>query len=144
MAIVEPLYTIKERERNIEIREYPALVAAEVNLRGKRFEASTSGFRLLAAYIFGGNQRRQQINMTAPVIQSQAREEVIPMTAPVTQTVSGEDQWIIRFMMPRSYSLDTLPTPDDQRVHLITLPPTRFAVNRFSGLAKESDIKNKT
>jgi hypothetical protein len=82
--------------------------------------------------------------MTAPVIQSPAKEELIPMTAPVTQTVCGEDQWLIRFMMPRLYSLDTLPTPNDQRVHLITLPPTRFAVIRFSGLAKERDIKNKT
>jgi len=144
MAIEEPMYTIKEQERNLEIRDYPALVAAEVTVCGERFAAATSGFRLLAAYIFGGNQRRQQINMTAPVIQSQATEELIPMTAPVIQTAPGENQWMIRFMMPSLYSLDTLPTPDDQRVHLITLPPTRFAVIRFPGLAKERDIKNKT
>jgi len=144
LAIEEPLYTIREQEGNVEIRDYPALIAAEVTVSGERFAAATSGFRLLAAYIFGGNQRHQQINMTAPVIQAQATEELIPMTAPVTQTAFGEGQWIIRFMMPRLYSLDTLPTPDDQRVHLLTLPPTRFAVIRFSGLAKEPDIEKKT
>ena len=52
MAIEEPMYTIKEQERNLEIRDYPALVAAEVTVCGERFAAATSGFRLLAAYIF--------------------------------------------------------------------------------------------
>jgi hypothetical protein len=145
MAIEEPSYTIREQEGNIEIRDYPALIAAEVNISGDRFTAVKSGFRLLAAYIFGGNQRNQKIDMTAPVIQTQTTEEMIPMTAPVTQTTaSGEDQWIIRFMMPKSYSLDTLPTPNDQRVKLIVLPTTRFAVIRFSGLANELDIEKKT
>lgn len=143
MAIEEPQYTVKERVGTIEIREYPVLIAAEVTVSGERFEAATKGFRLLAAYIFGGNQLGQRISMTAPVIQSRATREVIAMSTPLTQSVAGEDQWLIRFMMPSQYSIDTLPKPNDQRVHLITLAPTRYAVIRFSGIVKESDMTKK-
>ena len=105
--------------------------------------AVSAGFRLLAGYIFGGNVRKQSIAMTTPVVQAKAGGESIAMTAPVTQIAAGSG-WVIRFMMPAGYTLDTLPTPNDPKVHLVTLPPTRFAVVRFSGLAGEDSITEKT
>ena len=159
MATEEPVFTASLKEGAFEVRSYPALVAAEGSVTGTRDEASSAGFKLLAGYIFGGNTRRQSISMTAPVVQSKPGSETIAMTAPVVQapsagesipmtapvTQSGDASgWVIRFIMPQAYTLETLPTPNDSKVHLTTLPPTRFAVVRFSGLAYESDIAQKT
>jgi hypothetical protein len=64
-----PAYRVAQRDGDIEIREYPALVAAEVSVGGERDTAVREGFRLLAGYIFGGNDGGRRIAMTAPVMQ---------------------------------------------------------------------------
>jgi hypothetical protein len=143
MATEEPDFKVIQKSGALEVREYPPLIAAEVVVGGDRGQAVNAGFRLLAGYIFGGNTRRQSIAMTAPVVQAPARGESIAMTAPVVQT-GANGTWTVRFIMPRGYTLDTLPTPNDQRVHLIPLPAARMAVVRFSGLAHEPDIQEKT
>jgi hypothetical protein len=142
MATEEPPFTLVRAAGDFNIRDYPGLVAAEVTVQGDRKDAASKGFRLLASYIFGGNTRRQSIAMTAPVTQ-QAASEKIAMTAPVLQS-GGDGSWVIRFIMPRGATLDTLPTPNDARVHLRNLPPERVAVVRFSGLARQSDVDERT
>ncbi len=143
MATEEPSYTSVLQEAAFEIREYPALIAAEVTVPGDRSEAVSAGFRLLAGYIFGGNTRKQSIAMTAPVIQNEAPNEKIAMTAPVIQSPDSAG-WIIRFIMPASYTLETLPTPNDSKVRLVALPPKRLAVVRFSGLVDDNDVEQQT
>jgi hypothetical protein len=65
------------------------------------------------------------------------------MTAPVLQ--SGDAAaWVVRFVMPRGYTLETLPTPNDSRVRLRALPPTRFAVVKFPGLAHAEAVATRT
>jgi hypothetical protein len=142
MAVEEPSFAIVVQEGAFEIRDYPALVVAEVLVTGAQKEAASQGFRLLAGYIFGGNTKRQDIAMTAPVAQERSSEK-IAMTAPVTQTLDAGD-WTVRFTMPSAYSLETLPHPNDPRVQLRTLPPARFAVLRFSGLAQPDDVAART
>ena len=114
---------------------------AEVTVTGGQKEAGGKGFRLLAGYIFGGNKGQQKIAMTAPVGMQPAGEK-IAMTAPVTQMQSA-GEWIVRFTMPSSYALETLPTPNDAKVHLRQTPAARFAVMRFSGLAWPDDVASK-
>jgi len=143
MATEEPQYQATLQQGRFEVRDYPALIAAQVKVTGERGEAISAGFRLLANYIFGGNERSQSIAMTAPVVQMPSNDHTITLSSPVTQS-EDNNAWLIRFMMPRSYSLDTLPKPNDQRVHLVTLPPSRFAVVRFSGLGKEPSIEQNT
>jgi hypothetical protein len=143
MATEEPKFTVTLKEGSFEERHYPAMVVAEVALGGDRNQSVNQGFRVLAGYIFGGNQRRQSIAMTAPVVQAKAQGEQIPMTAPVVQGREGGG-WVIRFIMPAGASLATLPTPNDPRVHLKSVPPTRVAVVRFSGLAGEADVERQT
>lgn len=143
MATEEPTYAVSLKEGNFEVRDYPALVAAEVSVEGDRSQASSEGFKLLAGYIFGGNVKKQSIAMTAPVVQAAAESEKIAMTAPVLQ--SGQaGGWTVRFVMPSGYTLASLPTPNDVRVRLIPVPPARVAVVRFSGLAGEDDIATQT
>ena len=143
MATEEPPYTPSLKDGNFEVRDYPALIAAEVSVSGDRAQASSEGFKLLAAYIFGGNTKKQSIAMTAPVVQAAAESEKIAMTAPVMQT-GQPGGWTVRFVMPRSYTLATLPTPNDARVRLVSVPAARVAVVRFSGLAGDDDIAEQT
>lgn len=155
MAVEEPAYELTLQEDAFELRIYPALVAAQVAVSGTRSEAVNAGFRLLADYIFGNNKGKQTIAMTAPVMQAPSQpqsqppnpsagsSEVIAMTAPVLQTQT-DGAWTIQFVMPKTYSLQTLPTPNNAQVRLLQLPPTRYAVVRFSGLAGDIDIAEKT
>jgi hypothetical protein len=142
MATEEPPFSVKSAQGEFEIRDYPALIAAEVTVTGDRKEASSKGFRLLAGYIFGGNTRKQSIAMTAPVTQAAASEK-IAMTAPVLQT-GGNGRWVIRFIMPRGSTLETLPRPNNPEVHLVAVPPARMAVVTFSGLARQDDVDART
>jgi hypothetical protein len=143
MATEEPPFILKFARGEFEVRDYPALVAAEVTVSGDRKDAAGKGFRLLAGYIFGGNTRKQSIAMTAPVTQASAGNKKIAMTAPVLQT-GGNGSWVIRFIMPRGSTLVTLPRPNDPKVHLVALPQARMAVVKFSGLARQDDVDAKT
>ncbi len=142
MAVEEPAFKTVLHDGAFEVRDYPALVVAEVTVSGDQKQAAYKGFRLLAGYIFGGNTRRQSIAMTAPVAQTPANE-TIAMTAPVIQT-GGADEWVVRFTMPSAYAMDTLPQPNDPKVHLRLVPPTRLAVLQFSGVANKDNVAAKT
>jgi len=87
------------------------------------------GFNVLANFIFGNNTSRQKIEMTTPV---QARPaEKIAMTTPVTVTMSG--QYVVAFIMPASYTLDTLPLPTDPRIRFSAVPEHTAAAIHFNG-----------
>jgi len=142
MASEEPDYTLVAQDGDFEIREYPALILAEIEVEGDRREASNQGFRPLANYIFGGNQPGEKIAMTAPVISAPAGER-IAMTAPVTSQPAGEGTWRVAFIMPPEWTMETLPAPDDARVSLRERPARRVAVLRFSGLLDAGRIETK-
>ena len=135
--VEQPSYTIVDSWGDIELRDYPRLIAAEVEVPGERKQAINAGFRMIADYIFGNNAPRQKIAMTAPVTQ-QAGEK-IAMTAPVSQQASGS-VWKVRFIMPSSYTLETLPTPNNPNVKLIKIPAERVVAIRFSGLAGDDTV----
>jgi len=80
--------------------------------------------------------------MTAPVTQA-ATSEKIAMTAPVLQT-GGNGSWVIRFIMPQGSTLETLPKPNNPAVKLRGLAPSRVAVVKFSGLARQDDVDART
>ncbi len=143
MSIEQPKYLSGLKEGNCEIRDYPSQIVAEVSVAGERFSAANAGFRILAKYIFGGNDLKKSIAMTAPVVQNPVGPQSIPMTKPVMQ-IADVNGWVVRFGMPHGSTMDSLPTPKDKRVHLVSLQPTRFAVARFSGLAREPSIKTQT
>lgn len=136
----EPEFKVIESNGNIEIREYPPLLVAEVRVEGERKEAISKGFRILADYIFGNNVPRQKISMTAPVTQQQG--EKIAMTAPVIQQASDHSgQWKVRFVMPTAYTPETLPHPNNSQVEVLSIPGKRYTVIRFSGLASQESLQ---
>ena len=134
-------YSVLTAQGPIEIRDYKATIVAETDVIGERKVAVSEGFSLLAAYIFGANRPNTKIAMTAPVQQSSSQS--IAMTAPVTQTFSGSS-WAVRFTMPQTWTLETLPAPNDARVRLISVPATRILAVRFSGIVSDEKIKAQT
>jgi hypothetical protein len=142
MATEEPVYEVALRDGAFEVRSYPPTVIAEVTVTGDQRTAASKGFRLLAGYIFGGNQRREGIAMTAPVSVLPAGEK-IAMTAPVSQSRRNElqrEEWVVRFTMPRGHGLGQLPIPNDPQVQLKDVPQARYAALRFSGRATQQDF----
>ncbi len=138
--VEQPEYQVESSEGAIEIRRYGPMIAAEAAVEGDRKSAISEGFRIIAAYIFGANNAQAKIEMTAPV--QQQRPQEIAMTAPVTQQANG-DTWSVRFIMPKRWSMQSLPKPNDDRVRLIEVPAKRVVVIRFSGAADESLIREK-
>ncbi len=136
----EPKYKVISSEENIEIREYASILVAQVSVTGERKSAISTGFRILADYIFGNNEGRNKISMTSPVEQQEG--EKISMTAPVIQQESLDNlHWNVRFVMPSEYTLETLPHPKNNQIDIMSIPSKRYAVIRFSGLAREGILQ---
>ena len=62
------------------------------------------------------------------------------MTSPVVATSEGDSQ-VVSFGMPRSYTLETLPTPNDERVKIVMIPAKKYAAMRFSGYRSDARVK---
>ena len=130
-------YDVIETHGAIELRDYDPMIVAVVTVPGDREKAIGDGFRLIADYIFGNNISSRKVPMTAPVIQQLTEE--IAMTAPVTQQ-AVEGFWDVQFVMPYEYTMQTLPKPNNPDVHLKQISGQRFAVIRFSGLARANSL----
>lgn len=135
MATEEAPYTVIKTDDMFELREYAPQVLAEIIVDGDLEGAGNKAFRPLFRYISGDNKPRDKIAMTAPVSQEQKGEKV-SMTAPVSQR-SVQGKWAVSFMMPASYTIETLPTPDDSNIKLRQVPARRVAAVRYSGFWSE-------
>ena len=134
-------YSVLESKDEYEVRLYPSHIVAQATVEGSYQTALTTGFRIVAGYIFGGNTKKERIAMTAPVME-QKESVSIPMTAPVMASVEGSSR-IIAFGMPRSFTLETLPTPIDPRVKIVTIPEKKMAAIRFSWIRSNTRIQEK-
>jgi hypothetical protein len=131
MAVEEAKYSVLKKNDRFEIRDYAPHVLAEIIVEGDIEQAGNKAFNRLFRYISGDNRSRDKIEMTAPVSQ-EPRGEKIKMTAPVSlQPAQG--RWAVSFMMPSSYTLETLPEPEDPGIILRQVPARRMAVVRYSG-----------
>jgi effector-binding domain-containing protein len=131
MAIEEAKYTVTLQNEDLEIRQYEPTIVAEVVVNGSFEDASNAAFQKLFKYISGSNTSRSKIAMTAPVKQEPEAEK-IAMTAPVGQR-AAEQGWAVSFMMPASYTMDTIPLPVDDSIVLREIPAHRAAAIRYSG-----------
>lgn len=142
MAVDEPEFNSTFKDGNLEIREYAPKILAQVSVLGDFDEASSKGFKLLADFIFGNNisiDGSSKIDMTAPVVIGPV-SEIINMTAPViTEGINNE--WVVSFVMPKEYSLSTLPKPNNKNITITSLPAEKYAVIIFSGLVRKSNYE---
>ena len=137
-----PKYQVLVNDGNKEIRSYPSYVAAKTIVKGEFKEVQNEAFRILAGYIFGDNEKKQKLSMTAPVIQTKPENQKIAMTAPVIQT-SSDEGWVMTFVMPSEYKMSDLPTPNDKRVVLEEVPAKTIGVIRYSGLWRTAKSEEK-
>jgi hypothetical protein len=88
--------------------------------------------------------------MTAPVT-VEPQSSKIAMTAPVTVAPQSADvrpesvqRWRIHFVMPSTYTLETIPKPKNDAVRLREIPEKYFAVHKYSWLNTQSRVHQKT
>ena len=143
MATEEAEYTVLLKEENLEVRQYEPQIVAETVVDTEFEDAGSEAFGRLFKYISGNNQSQQEIAMTAPVGQV-AESQKIDMTAPVGQT-QVDGKWVVSFMMPGSFTMDSIPKPKDERIALRSVPEQTIAAIRYSGFWSESGYqKNKS
>jgi hypothetical protein len=131
MAVEEAPYRVLVSEPPFEQRHYPSFVVAETELPGDFDSASRTGFRRVAAYIFGENTGET------------GNSRKIAMTAPVTVTPIPTG-WRLHFVMPSQEKLDTLPKPIKSQVAIRRVADHEMVSIRFSGWATASAIKENT
>ena len=118
-------YSILKTEDNFEIRLYPAATMASVKLSAKSYkEVSSTGFRKLASYIFGGNNSSKSIAMTTPVHMD------------ISDSLST-----MSFVMPAEYSTNDLPKPNDPNIIISKSEQEYIAAIQFGGYADDAEIK---
>ncbi|MGJ4948056.1 SOUL family heme-binding protein [Bradyrhizobium sp. HKCCYLS20291] len=135
--VEQPKYDIVSRDGDFEIRAYAPMIIAQAEVQGARRPAIEEGFRIIAGYIFGANQGRMKIAMTAPVQQQAA-------ALPAAEDKTGSDRWSVSFVMPSSWSLETLPPPADGRIKLTQVPAQRMLALTFSGAYSDGILAEKT
>jgi len=122
-----PKYEVLKSFDSFEIRKYPEMIVAYSDMgSGKYSDKSSSGFRTVASYIFGGNDEKKQIAMTSPVIAEMG------------------DNMKMSFVMPESYAIDDLPTPKNENVKIEIEQAKTVAVIGFGGFANDADIMRYT
>jgi hypothetical protein len=118
------VYKLIRKEKNFEIRHYPAATMAMITSTSKSYrDLGSSGFGKLAKYIFGGNSEKKQIAMTSPVHMS------------IDDTKST-----MAFVLPAAYNQNNLPKPNDSSIDIMTSEPEYVAVIQFGGFANNERI----
>lgn len=105
-------YTVRSTDGPFEVRDYPAL---QVAITTTAADSSDNGFMRLFGYISGKNAGSEKISMTTPVLM---------FSDPTNQ---------MAFVLPEAYTNKVVPQPSEGSVQVQKLPPTRFAVLRYSG-----------
>jgi hypothetical protein len=114
-------------KEGLEFRYYPEAVLASVTNNDGTYKGSANkNFRVLAGYIFGGNQSKNKIAMTAPV-----------------HMEMNNGKSTMSFVMPEGYSLENLPKPSSGVVQLHKSAEEYVAVIRFGGWASDEKIESK-
>lgn len=113
-----PPYAVVEKlSPDVEIRRY-----AQQTWITTASATDDGAFRVLASYIFGGNEEGEKIAMTAPVI-------------------SGRE---MAFILPGNLSPEEAPTPAGQAIDFTTVPARRLATLRFSWGTPRDRVQAKT
>ena len=110
-------------------------MVAETYVNAGYDEAGNIAFKKLFAYISGENLSKTRIAMTAPVMSKERDAMVrdkIPMTSPVLEERQAK-RWRYSFVLPASYTLETMPLPSNPEVKLAVIPRKKVAVIRYAG-----------
>jgi effector-binding domain-containing protein len=116
-------YSILKTVGSVEIREYPKSLFASYYSKNS---GDNSKFKVLANYIFGGNDRDEQIGMTSPV----------------SIKISSKNKEML-FLMPFRYNDTNIPKPNNNEIKIISIEKRKVATLSFSGYANDEKVENK-
>ena len=111
----EQSYNVIKTLEDVQIREYDPVIYATVSTDNER-----SLFRILAGYIFGGNESNQKIAMTAPVHMQET-------------SIKKEKKYTMKFVMPSKYTMNDLSKPNDSRIVMEKVDKKKYAAITYSG-----------
>ena len=112
----------------LEARFYPKAVMATVHGKSTEYKTSSStNFRALARYIFGGNERKQSIAMTSPVHMS-----------------FDESGSTMSFVMPSKMDIEDLPAPTSGGLQFMEDSAKYVVAVQFGGWANDDNINTNT
>jgi hypothetical protein len=121
-------YEVVFKGKGFEIRHYPSVILATVYSSAKNYkELASPGFRKIAGYIFGNNESKTKIAMTAPVH--------MDMNSDVSS---------MSFVMPSEYGINNLPKPNSPDVKIQQTASEYVAVIAFGGYANDNSIKEQS
>jgi len=120
----EPSFDILKKSKNIEVRLYKENIIAKTSVPIEDEKIDNSMFRTLASYIFGENERRQRM----------------PMTAPVT-TIKNEETYDMIFYMLNVENIDELPNPTNPNIEFEKLNLGKCVSISFSWLTNDFRVK---
>ena len=118
--VEEADYQLVKADETIEIRHYKELVLVTTPMVDDR--GGRGAFMRLFGYISGDNSGEQKIEMTAPVFMDPNRAESMS------------------FVLPRTFSIDNAPLPEDANVKLERWQDYTMAAIRFSGRLSQDNI----
>jgi hypothetical protein len=122
--IETPDYKVLKTIDEVELRLYPKMIVAKTSLSDKSFEnQGSNGFRTIANYIFGGNEKNQKIAMTAPVVMEMS------------------DSATMYFVMPKQYKKEDLPNPSSKNVRISEESSKTLAVISYGGFSSDKKIQ---
>lgn len=121
-------YDVLWKKGMLEARFYPTALLATVSSDERSYKAASNRhFRVLAGYIFGGNQEKASIAMTTPV----------------HMQFDGKGS-TMSFVMPTGMSMDGLPLPNDTSVRFEQANSRQVVALEFGGWADDTRIAEKT
>lgn len=125
----EPDFEILHKYKRFEVRKYADTIQAQVSSPDSEEVNSSIHFRQIANYIFGNNNKSQNISMTAPV-----------------HTWNQNDETLMAFTMPSKFNIKELPEPNNNRVQLLIIKGGIVAVLKFSwfsGIVRTNKLTQK-
>jgi hypothetical protein len=121
-------YDVLWENDGVEARFYPQAIMATVQSTASEYKnASNQNFRVLAGYIFGGNEEKKSIAMTSPVHMS------------FNETGSE-----MSFVMPSKMAEVDLPEPNDRGIKFHQSKEKYVVALRFGGWADDEKIDKNT
>ena len=117
-------YSVIKAYDGFETRKYEAGLFTAIKLDTDKYkQASSKGFSILGGYIFGKNEKKEQISMTSPV------------------AMSLEKEMTMLFLVPKKFTKKSLPKPENSKIQFIQVPEKKMAAITFSGWANDENIE---
>ncbi len=108
----------------VKFKIFDHYTRASVKLNNGNMNSANSKFSILANYIFGGNDKNAQIQMTSPVIYNM------------------ENSATFSFLMPSEWE-NNLPQPNSKDIFFSSIDNQCVAILAFGGYAKPAKCKDK-